>query len=409
MTLFRFAFRNMWRNKRRSVLSTATVAFGTLAVLVAAGFMEYSFYGLQETTIRTDLGHIQIENPAPLQKASGEHPLMYGLENVPTLKKQINDMPTVRYSMARLALQGIISNGDQSEIFVGRGVEADKEEAFASNFAPLIAGKGLYQASLEEPEEPHIVLAENLAAKLEVKPGDWVTILTTTVYGGLNGMDFKVAGLVRHFTPEYNERFVMFTLPVTQDLLQTDKISRLIVVLRETSQTDISIAQIRTQFPNLTVIPWYEKATFYHSVVNLYWTIFGFLGSIIIIVVILTSFNTLMMTVMERIPEVGTLMAVGIPRVKVMWGFLLEGGLIGLFGAIIGVIATLLVAVVVNLIQIPMPPPPGGTFGYPFKLHLVGEYFIVIPLLITFACMLATYIPARYASRLNISWALRHR
>jgi len=65
MTLFRFAFRNMWRNKRRSVLSTATVAFGTLAVLVAAGFMEYSFYGLQETTIRTDLGHIQIENPAP--------------------------------------------------------------------------------------------------------------------------------------------------------------------------------------------------------------------------------------------------------------------------------------------------------------------------------------------------------
>ncbi len=409
MILFRFAFRNMWRNKRRSVLSTATVAFGTLAVLVAAGFMEYSFYGLQETTIRTDLGHIQIENPAPVQKASGEHPLMYGLENVPTLKKQINDMPTVRYSMARLALQGIISNGDQSEIFVGRGVEADKEEAFASNFAPLIAGKGLYQASLEEPEEPHIVLAEKLAAKLDVKPGDWVTILTTTVYGGLNGMDFKVAGLVRHFTPEYNERFIMFTLSASQALLQTDKISRLIVVLRETSQTDISIAQIRTQFPNLTVIPWYEKATFYHSVVNLYWTIFGFLGSIIIIVVILTSFNTLMMTVMERIPEVGTLMAVGIPRLKVMWAFLLEGGLIGFFGAIIGIIATLVVAVIVNLIQIPMPPPPGGTFGYPFKLHLVGEYFIFIPLLITFACMLATYIPARYASRLNISWALRHR
>ena len=43
------------------------------------------------------------------------------------------------------------------------------------------------------------------------------------------------------------------------------------------------------------------------------------------------------------------------------------------------------------------------------NLHLVGEYFIMIPLLITLACMLATYIPARYASRLNISWALRHR
>ena len=116
-----------------------------------------------------------------------------------------------------------------------------------------------------------------------------------------------------------------------------------------------------------------------------------------------------MMTVMERIPEVGTLMAVGIPRTKVMWAFLLEGGLIGFFGAIIGIIATLIVAVVVNLIQIPMPPPPGGTFGYPFKLHLVGDYFILIPFLITLACMLATYIPARYASRLNISWALRHR
>lgn len=408
MKLFYFAFRNMWRNKRRSILSTATVAFGTLAVLVAAGFMEYSFYGLQETTIRTDLGHIQIEHPAPVQ-SSDEHPLIYGLENGSTLKKQINEMPTVRYSMARVELQGIVSNGEQSEIFIGRGVEADKEEAFASNFAPLIAGKGLYLTSLEEPQESHIVLAENLAVKLAAKPGDWVTVLTTTVHGGLNGMDFKVAGLVRHFTPEYNERFAMFTLPVTQQLLQTNKISRLITVLRNTADTDISVEQIRTQFPNLIVTPWYEKAVFYNSVVSLYWTIFGFLGSIIIVVVILTSFNTLMMTVMERIPEVGTLMAVGIPRTKVMWAFLLEGGLIGLFGAIIGVIATLLVAMIVNVIQIPMPPPPGGTFGYPFKLHIVAEYFILIPLLITLACMLATYIPARYASRLNISWALRHR
>ncbi|RKZ87810.1 MAG: ABC transporter permease [Candidatus Parabeggiatoa sp. nov. 1] len=409
MKLFHFAFRNMWRNKRRSVLSTATVAFGTLAVLVAAGFMEYSFYGLQETTIRTDLGHIQIENPAPAQLKGGEHPLVHGLENVTALKKHVNEMASVRYSMARLELQGIISNGEQSEIFVGRGIEANKEEAFASSFAPLVAGRGLSIATIEEPQESHIVLGEGLAAKLNVKPGDWVTILTTTVYGGLNGMDFKVAGLIRHFIPEYNERFVMLALPVAQELLQTDKVSRLIVVLRDTLKTDTTLAQIRAQFPKLTVIPWYEKATFYNSVVSLYWTIFGFLGSIIFIVVILTSFNTLMMTVMERIPEVGTLMAVGIPRVKVMWAFLLEGGLIGFFGALIGMIATLGVAVVVNLIQIPMPPPPGGTFGYPFKLHLVGEYFIMIPLLITVACMLATYVPARYASRLNISWALRHR
>lgn len=408
MTLFRFAFRNLWRNKRRSLLSTATVAFGTLAVLVAAGFMEYSFYGLQETTIRTDLGHIQIENPAPEQKGE-EHPLKYGLENITTLKKQINDMPSVRYSMARLEFQGIISIGEQSEIFVGRGLEAEKEEAFSTHFAPLVAGLGLVQMALEEPEEPHMILGEGLAAKLGVKPGDWVTILTTTVYGGLNGMDFKVAGLIRHFVPEYNQRFALFALPVAKKLLQTDKVSRLVVVLRDTKKTDATVAQIRTQFSNLMITPWYEKAFFYNSVVSLYWTIFSFLGSIIIIVVILTSFNTLMMTVMERIPEVGTLMAVGIPRVKIMWAFLLEGGLIGLLGAIMGAILTLLVTVVVNLIQIPMPPPPGGTFGYPFKLFLVGEYFILIPLLITLACMLATYVPARYASRLNISQALRHR
>lgn len=407
MTLFKLAFRNLWRNKRRSILSTATVAFGTLAVLVAASFMEFSFYGLQETTIRTDLGHIQIENPIPFQ-IGGEHPLVYGLDQVTTLKHALSKMPAIRYSMARLDLQGLVAFGEQSEIFVGRGVEPEKEEAFAANFAPLIAGSGLTLATIEEPQERHIVLGETLAAKLGVKPGDWVTVLTNTVHGGLNGMDLKVAGLIRHFTPEYNERMALFPLAVAQELTQTDKVSRLIAVLRDTSKTEASLAQIHAQFPDLVLIPWYEKAVFYNSVVNLYWTIFGFLGSIIFVVVILTSFNTLMMTVMERIPEVGTLMAVGMPRVKVMWVFLWEGGLIGLLGAIMGVIATLLVAVVVNMIEIPMPPPPGGTFGYPFKLHLVGQYFVLIPLFITIACMLATYFPARYASNLNISWALRH-
>ena len=78
---------------------------------------------------------------------------------------------------------------------MGRGLEAEKEEAFSTHFAPLVAGQGLVQMALEEPEEPHIILGEGLAAKLGVKSGDWVTILTTTVYGGLNGMDFKVAGL----------------------------------------------------------------------------------------------------------------------------------------------------------------------------------------------------------------------
>ncbi len=409
MKMLHLAFRSLWRSKRRSLLSSVTVGFGTLAILVAGGFMEYSFFGLRETTIHTDLGHIQIEHPLYEKKSGGEKPLKYGLENSAELIRSIDKNPSVQKTMARLELQGLITAGDYSEVFVGRGIEAEKELPFIASFAPILSGQGIGEDFESKDKDREIMLAEGLAEKLNVKVGDWITLLVTTAQGGLNGMDLKVVGTIKHFIPEYNLRFVMMPLATAKELMRTEKVSRLVVMLRDTKDTDKAVETLKTQLKGLKVVSWFERATFYKSVVNLYKTIFGFLGGIVVVVVILTSFNTLMMTVMERIPEVGTLMSVGVPRSKVMLNFLIEGGFIGFFGALVGMLSTLVVTVLVNLAEIQMPPPPGGTLGYPFKLELVWSHFTLVPLVITLSCIVATYLPARYASRLNISWALRHR
>lgn len=405
LKIVQLAVKRLRRNKRRSSLSAGTVALGTLAVLLAAGFMEASFFQLRETTIRTDIGHIQIEDPRYAGAAS-ESPLEYGLDQVSETKRIAASQSAARYAMARLDLQGIVSVGDRSAVFVGRGVEPDKEEPFAAAYAPITQGRGLASGAGDHQE---IVLAEGLAAKLGAQVGDWATVMTTTEQGGLNGMDFKVVGIVDHFIPEYSERFAVMPLPAAQELMRTHKVSRLVVVLRDTERTDATVSALAEKLPGLAVVPWYTRALYYRDVVNLYHTIFGFLGTFIVLIVVLTSFSALTMAVMERIPEVATMMAIGVPRSKIMWSFLWEGGLLGLLGAVGGALLAIAVALLVNAAELQMPPPPGGTRGYSFELALTPSYYLAVPLIAMLASMAAAYLPARHASRLNISWALRHR
>ncbi|MGD0338962.1 MAG: FtsX-like permease family protein [Bacteroidota bacterium] len=406
LKFIRLAFKNVFRNRRRTVITGLVLVFGAAALILAGGFISFTFRGLRESTIRGQLGHIQIYHKDFFQ-AEEEKPLQYGLDNVEDLKKIILTQNHVRFTMARIEFSGLLSNGDKSAVFLGRGVEPEKENKLTGFALNVDTGKFLGE-NLQNEAESEVIVARGLAKTLKAKVGDYLTLMTTTSKGALNAMDVKVAGIYSTGIPEYDERALMVDLHTAQQLLVTQKVSKLVVVLDETEKTQEVASVLDKLLPNTVSRRWDELATFYRAVVRLYDSIFVFLGVIIFVIVVLSSSNTMMMSIFERTKEIGTQLAVGTSRVRLLVNFLYEGLLIGILGGGLGLIIALGLSLLINYSGLTMPPPPGFTNGYPLFVDLVPQIFAGVFLLIMATTVLSTIFPALKASRMKIVDALGH-
>jgi putative ABC transport system permease protein len=407
--MFKFiklATKNVFRNRRRTIITGLVLIFGATALVLAGGFIAFSFRGLRESTIHGQLGHIQIYNKDYFQREE-EKPLELGLENIQELKQKILTQSNVRFTMARIEFMGLISNGDKSVAFLGRGVEPDKELKLADFAMDVDQGKFLGETP-ENKQEAEVMLARGLAKSLKAKIGDYLTFMTTTSKGALNAMDIKVAGIYSTGIPEYDERALMVHLQTAQQILCSSKVTKLVVVLDETDKTDIVSAAIEKLFPDICVKRWFDLATYYIAVVRLYNAIFAFLGFIIFIIVILSSSNTMMMSIFERTKEIGTQLAMGTSRARLLFNFLYEGLIIGILGSLFGLLTAFILGTVINHAGVVMPAPPGSTRGYPLFIDNVLMIYVGVFILITTTTVISTIIPALKASRLKIVDALGH-
>jgi len=257
-----------------------------------------------------------------------------------------------------------------------------------------------------------VILGKGLAESLHAKPGDYLTMMTTTTTGSLNAMDVHVVGIFSTAVKEMDDRAVKMPIGGAQQLLQTKKVERLLVFLHETEQTnavkaDLLRALPRAGFP-IEIKDWSELASFYHQVVMLYNGIFGFLGIIVFAIVIVSVANTILMSIFERTREIGTLMAMGTTRLRLWRMFLLEGFFLGIIGAIAGVTGGYLLSTILNHAHIMLPPPPGYTTGYRLVLDPAPSVLIVATFIAIVTPTLSAMLPAFKATRMKIVDALGH-
>jgi putative ABC transport system permease protein len=407
LRLSKIALKNVFRNKRRTLITFSVILFGATALLVAGGFIRFMFDGLAQSSINNGLGHLQIHNPDHLIREE-EQPLQYGLSGYHSIARIAAGIPGVRGAAARIDFMGLLSNGEKSTIFLGTGLEPDKERKLGYT-TELISGSGLESTA----RKFQTLLAIGLANTLNAKVGDTLTLMSTTTDGALNAVDAEVAGIFTTGFAEYDERALRVPLPVAQKLLDNDRqVSKLIVGLDRTRDTDRihDRLQARLRQAGYTVATkrWYELATYYQQVVRMFSAVFALLGAIIFVLVVLSSSNTMLMSVFERVREIGTLMAFGTTRWKIVGIFLTEGALIGLFGGMLGTATGYLAIVLMNHAHLTMPTPPGSTHGWPIVMPVVPLLFVAVFLLMILTMVTASVLPALRASRLNIVEALNH-
>jgi putative ABC transport system permease protein len=406
MNPWSLAVRHVARNRRRGLLTGAIVAFGFAALTLASGFMAQSFKGLRDSTIRSGLGHLQFADQR-LFDASSPESSRYAIANAPRLIAIFKRDPAVRAVMPRAEFFGLASTGGSSVPFLGLGVDAEAEKIGSDIPGTVARGRWLKDA------EHGAVLGTGLARALGTQVGDTLTLMATTPAGALNALDVEVVGIARIAVRALDDRYLATTVTAAEALLDTpDAVTRVSVLLDRTSRERETGAQLldaaKKEFPQLAVRRWDQLAEFYAQVRVLYLGIFGFLGTVLIVVVFLATFNAMLMAIAERTREIGTLRAIGMRARDVRRQFLREGIVTGVAGSIAGAALTLAIMAILNASGIELPPPPGGTRGFPLHIEFFPLAYLGAGIAMTAALALAAWLPARRAARMPIVEALAH-
>jgi len=401
----KIAARSVFRNKRRTVITLLSIIFGCVAIIVFGGFVDYSMWGLRESTIHSRLGHLQVYKAGYSEKG-GTNPLAYTIEDYPRIRSIIEDEDHVDFVTSRLEFSGLIGGAENSVICVGKGVEPEKERELGMTVS-IVEGEDL---SSEEPEEG--IIGKGLAEGLGVKIDDYLTILTSTAEGALNAVDLKLRGIFRTGVKEYDDVAVMVPMELAKTLLYTENVQSIVVVLDKTENTDLVADNLRKEFSqanlDLEIKTWSDLATFYHQVVQLYGGIFWVVRLIILIIVIFSIANTMTMSVFERMREIGTIRAMGTKRRGVLSLFLMEGLILGALGGALGLVFGIIAAKLLSIKGIYIPPPPTMTEGYTALINVVPKDLIFAFSLAVGTSLVSSIYPAFKAARLKVVDALRY-
>ena len=402
MKWLKFAWQNTLRNRRRSLVTVAIAALGTAAILLAGGFALFTYQALAQAAAR-NTGHLIVGQPAQFTKDE-DTPLQHGLDDADALKATLLADPAVRQVLPRVAFSGLISNGDKSTVMLATGVEPDAEFAVKGPFLNMTAGHVLASGT----KDAEVMLGEGLAKSLKAQPGASLTLLASTTDGALNALDVRVKGVFSTGVPDIDKRLVYTDIATAQKLLNTRRVSTLGVFLNRMEATAPAQQRIAAANPKLTVQTWLDQAFFYQSVRGLYNRIFGALGLIIGVIVVFVVTNAMAMAIIERTREIGTLRALGTLPSQLLRTLALEGMVLGGVGAACGAALAFGVSMLLYVVPVQMPPPPGSSRGYPLNVEVDPTLYLATVLAMVALAMLASAWVARRTVHTPVVQALAH-
>jgi putative ABC transport system permease protein len=221
----------------------------------------------------------------------------------------------------------------------------------------------------------------------------------------------QVAGVYDSGNDATNDKFMRFNYDYAQSLYDTDKAEKIVVLLDDWQKTeairDLLASKLSQAGLAVEIKTWRELSGYYLKVRGMFDMIFLFLFSIVLIIVVMSTVNTMGMAVLERTREIGTLRALGLKRRGVSLLFALEGGLLGLLGSMLGMLMHIAVWALIQVLG-PTYTPPGISTPVPLVVNLVPQSLLVLTVCLILLSLIAAILPARRAARQNVVDALGH-
>ena len=465
MMLLKIAARSILRNGRRSFMTGSAIAIGVLAMLLFGGFIGNIFAALETDAVERS-GHLVVFRTGYFTFGSG-NPAGYGIPAYQDVMHRIQDdqrlRPLIRVITPTQQLVGIAGNFsggvDAAKTFLGAGVIAANQQRMRewnpygltltssrsanllSDDAPQrgVVGLGVARilglcAPLKISDCPSLpgrepasdaatnsALTDLARSELGTQPArsgsPRIDLLGATAGGAPNVVSMEVVGVVPQGVRELDDVYVAMPLPLAQQLVYgrgEHKATAIVLQLNRTSDMVTARAAlndlIQVNQLELEVKDFAELNPFYGQVRGMFSAIFLFITLIMGVIVLFAVVNTMTMNVVERTNEIGTTRAMGVRRSGIRRQFVLEGCILGIISATVGVLLSLIGAVLINNAGWTWTPP-GNVTAVPFQVLfpasrpvlMIGTWGGLV-----LVATLAALLPANRAARLPIVDALRH-
>ena len=394
--------RNLSRNFRRTALSLAIIGLGTAMTFVVFGFV-YSSIDIIQNSLLGRYGNIQIARKPVWEENAKELSYPISSDALSELKDMLGRNPEVEKVSSQISFTGLLLSGNSSKPVKFVGIDTENE--VVSYGDSIAKGEGLGASSNNS-----VLVGESLASELGVSPGGQIRLIVETEESGRTFGERIVAGLYTAQSEEVEKRQVYLPISSAQELVGNDVVGRLAIELRNRGSTDRIAGDLRENKEisslSLGVRTWKQLSSFYKMLSNFFGLIFGFLVVVVSVLVFFIVLQVLTMSFLERIREVGTIRALGTRSGEVFRMFVSESFLLGMAGAVLGLVFGVLLAFGFNSLGINWTPP--GSVEPVILTVKMGWANVWPPVLLSLvATVVSSFYPAYRTARTDIVETLR--
>lgn len=402
--LFKLAWRNIWRNKRRSVIVLGSIVVGIVALIFSDGLTTGMLRQMLSNQISSNISHIQIH-----KKGFNDNKVVksyiYDSEKIESVLKK---NPQVEYYSKRVITFGLLSSAYNSSGVYINGIDANNEQNITQIKNSIVEGTYLTGGDRE------IVIGKKLAEKLSVSIGDKIVAMANRTDGKIGSDAFRIVGLYTTFSSDFDKVFIYINSDNIQNMLNlNDNVHEFAIITTNQKK----VAEIKTNLINelgdeFEILTYEDLLPLLVVTIDMYKESMIVLDLIIGLALIFGIINVMLMSVFERINEFGVLMSIGMKNSKLFLMIIFEAFIVGIIGTIAGLIIGLLIHYPISITGIDfsvfaesLDSYGVGAIIYPY---LSIENIITMIIIIPFIVVLGAIYPAFRAIRLQPVYAVRY-
>jgi ABC-type lipoprotein release transport system permease subunit len=399
----KLAFRNLGRNRRRSIFSALAMGMALALLLLMASVIQGEYGDAVDLAIRLQSGHLQVRS-ASYDEAKTSLKWEDLIENPDQIAAQVASLDPVTVATPRLYASGFVTTRNESAPVRVVGIDPPSEAN-----APYRDGmrEGEFLAA---DDRGGVLIGWSLANRLDLSAGDPVSLSVNTSNGEVEEQEFTVRGIFSTGTSGYDGLTVLLPLAKAQAITGAeDHASSVFVLLKDLAQTDAVIAAV--QSPGFAVLTWRDMNELLIQTEQLSSGYMVFFYLIVLGIAATVIVNTQIMSVYERTREIGILSAIGMRGQRVMTIFLTESGLLAVGGILLGLLIGGIVIAYFTRYGLPLAVENFGITGMLLRERIYTQLTVQDTVQLTLMSFLVTVLaglyPAVLASRMEPVAALR--
>ncbi|BAM01735.1 MULTISPECIES: ABC transporter permease [Caldilinea] len=406
--IIKLAWRNMWRNWRRTAIALVAIVLGLVLLLLLSGMINGSDQAIFGNAVKIYGGAVKVHAPGYREKLN-RAPLL-PLEHPDQVVQVALAQPTVMAAAKRIYTGGIVAKGSESQPVMITAIQPSVEAPISVQAANVVEGRFLLDG-----EGDAIFIGKALADELDLRVGDRVTLLGQSRHETMRQRTVTVVGIYSLGAPDLEKSAVFITLEQAQRLFNLpDQVTEVAISLTDVAHESTVLNALQAALPGYEVDSWKTLRPEITETMVTKQVFVTIIGVIVIMIASIGILNLQLMAVFERTREMGVLAALGMKGRQIMALFLVEGTLIGVVGAVVGCLAGV---GLVELIRLAGGIDFSFAAGMGEVTALMGDRLIpslstldVVGrgLIVAIIAALASLYPAWQAARKEPTEALRH-